>query len=95
YPLVANIGPKGPAVAALSAKAQRPIIFLDDSPTNLISVRDGGVATHIIHFIADLRFARLARDIAGIHLKTSDWRDAASFIDRALNEAEPETGSSR
>ncbi len=90
YPLVANTGPKGPAVAALSARARTPIVFLDDSPTNLVSVRDGGVATHIVHFIADLRFARLAGDIAGIHLRTSDWAEAAAFIDRALDAAQSE-----
>ncbi|MEZ5841162.1 MAG: hypothetical protein R3D02_12315 [Hyphomicrobiales bacterium] len=84
YPVVANDGPKGPAVTRLAAGAARPVFFLDDSPSNIISVRDAGAATHVIHFVADRRFFDLVDPIDGIALKSNSWPETGRFISDAI-----------
>ena len=94
-PLLTNEGPKGPAVAALAARAGirpephaasspelagRRVIFIDDAPSNLVSVRDHVPGAEIVHFIADDDLRRLAPDIPGTRLKTSDWRAVEAWL---------------
>lgn len=80
YPLLTNSGPKGGAVAALAAGRRAPVIFVDDSATNILSVRDSHATSTLVHFIADRRFFAGAGMIDGVALKTHDWRDAEAYI---------------
>ncbi len=80
YPLVTNSGPKGGAVAALAAGRRAPVVFIDDSPTNISSVRDSYALGTLVHFIADRRFFAGAGEIDGVALKTHDWHDAGAYI---------------
>ncbi|NRG19176.1 hypothetical protein HPQ64_15905 [Rhizobiales bacterium] len=84
FPLVTNSGPKGGAVSALAGGRRAPVIFIDDSPTNLRSVQSSYAGATLIQFIADERFFASADPIAGIHLKTNDWRQACNFIEELL-----------
>ncbi len=80
YPVVTNVGPKGPAVRTLYEATGAAVFFLDDSPSNLRSVRDLVPSADLIHFIADRRFFDLADEIDGVHLKANDWPTVADYI---------------
>lgn len=80
YQVVANTGPKGHAVAHLIKDRQAPVIFLDDTPTNVVSVAEHCPDVHIVHFMQDERFARHVPPIDGIALRTGSWRDAEPAI---------------
>ncbi|MXN64151.1 hypothetical protein GR183_04490 [Stappia sp. GBMRC 2046] len=84
FPLVTNSGPKGGAVSALAAGRRQPVVFIDDSPTNLRSVQSSYARATLIQFIADERFFASADPIEGIHLKTNDWRHTCTYIERLL-----------
>lgn len=85
-PLVVNDGPKGPAVARLAARVERPVFFVDDGPTNLASVRDHAAGVRLVHFVDDPRYFRLAPDVPGTWLKSRDWTEVADRIEVALRE---------
>ncbi len=89
-PVVTNTGPKGEAAALIAQRAGAPVVFLDDSPSNLVSVRDAVAACRIVQFVADPRFLALAPEIDGVALRTGDWREARRFIHTVL--AEPVAG---
>lgn len=87
--LITNDGPKGPIVArirerAMAANAPDTLIFIDDSVNNLESVRVSVPSAHLIHFIAHPKFRSLARDVAGVSLKTGDWLDVDRFANGLL-----------
>lgn len=84
YPVITNEGPKGPAVVHLASRTQAPVFFLDDTPTNIHSVLKALPGSHVIHFIADARFAELVEPIAGVRLKTSHWPEAHAYIGMAI-----------
>ncbi|AXS40875.1 hypothetical protein [Breoghania sp. L-A4] len=84
YPVLTNIGPKGPAVATLAGERREPIFFLDDSAGNVTSVRDHVDSAHLIHFIADARFFALAEPIDGVHHRSNCWRDTRRYIEGVL-----------
>lgn len=84
YPVVTNEGAKGPAVAALAARVRAPVVFLDDSPTNVTSVRDSVPDAQLVHFMADPRFFARVERIPGVHLTSNDWRAARAFIEDVL-----------
>ena len=58
YPVVSNQGPKGPAVEAITAGHDQPIIFIDDIPNYLRSVSDTCPKVTLVHFMQDDRFGR-------------------------------------
>ena len=87
FPVVANDGPKGPAVARLARRLARPLFFVDDGPINLASVRDHAAAARVVHFVDDPRYFRLAPDVAGTWLKTRDWREVTDRIEAAIDDA--------
>ncbi|PVB63449.1 hypothetical protein [Labrenzia sp. 011] len=85
YPVLANSGPKGGAVAALAAGRPGPFVFIDDSPTNHSSVHASLPSATQIQFVADARFRRSLRQEAHIDLVTGDWQETAAFIGGILN----------
>lgn len=80
YPLVANSGLKGPAMAAIAALGGRPVFFLDDIPHNLQSVNDAVNDVHLLHFVADPRLRKLVPAPKADHLSSGDWSHAAEHI---------------
>ncbi len=91
YPVIANHGLKGAAVAALAARAGRPVFFLDDIPHNIGSVRAAMPECICIHFIADPRLARLLPQAPGSDYRAEDWADIRRFIAARLDD--PSAGS--
>lgn len=87
-PVVANDGAKGPALAHLMARAATTrLYFLDDGPGNLASARDHVVGARLVHFIDDERYFHLAPTVPGTWLKTRDWREVVTRIERDLDTA--------
>jgi len=77
-PLITSSGPKGPAVQRLrdrsiGASSDGTVVFIDDSTQNLESVHAFVPEATLVHFIAHPDFRALARDVAGVSLKTGDW----------------------
>lgn len=84
FPLVTNSGPKGGAVAALSAGRKEPVVFIDDSPSNHASVNASLPASVQIQFIADPRFLQSMTAEDHVDLLTGDWQETATFIQAIL-----------
>jgi len=84
YPVVANVGTKGAAVAALAAATAAPTFFLDDIPRNIASVAEAAADVVRIHFVADPRLARLIGPAPDSHARLDDWPAAHAFIERHL-----------
>ena len=84
YPLVANIGKKGPAVAYLSNQLNAPIFFLDDIPNNITSVAELASAVSRIHFIADYRLREFLGQAEDADIRIDDWPGARRYIEESL-----------
>ena len=86
YPLVANIGVKGPAVRELAARAAAPACFIDDSPTHHASVASDAAEVFRLHFVANPRLAKLVDQAPDSHHRAWDWPAAQSAIETALTQ---------
>lgn len=89
YPIVTNRGPKGPAVHAFGQRTNQPILFIDDSPSNLTSVQSMVPDVGLAHFIAHRTLLEVAPDIDGILIKTGDWRDLGTCLTTWLATRKP------
>ncbi|MEJ0025407.1 MAG: hypothetical protein WDN01_05205 [Rhizomicrobium sp.] len=86
FPVVANSGPKGPAVRALTSRAATSF-FVDDIPQHLASVAEAAPDVFRIHLIGDERLKPLLPPAAHAHLRAGDWAEAGTFIHARLDEA--------
>lgn len=82
YPLLINSGPKGRAVAALAARTERPVVFVDDLLGNLDSVASEAPGVHRFQMVADPRLRLLAPAAPDRHPRIDDW--AALRLEIAL-----------
>ena len=80
YPVVANEGLKGPACELLADQVEFPIIFLDDIPFNITSVRRHVSNSTIIHFIGDARLAKMLPAAEGSDHRIDTWPEAHQVI---------------
>ncbi len=80
FPLVANSGPKGPAVKHLANHAAAATFFIDDIPQQLASSAECAPEVIRIHLIGDSRLKALLPPAALAHLYAEDWRAAGLFI---------------
>jgi len=84
YPLIANSGPKGPAVALLTEAIEAPSFFIDDGPNHHKSVAEHAGHVRRLHMIADARLAKLLGPAPHCHHRTDDWDAAAAAIESEL-----------
>lgn len=84
YPVIANEGAKGAAAAALSERTGNPVIFLDDLPPNISSVRRGVPDATIIHFIGDPRLAKLLGPAPDSDHRIDEWAGAQKIIEDTI-----------
>jgi hypothetical protein len=82
YALVANAGPKGPALAALSAGMNAPIAFIDDSPAQIESAAEHAAHIHRIHFAGCPVIKKVLPDVKCANATPDDWSGVASHVDR-------------
>lgn len=86
YPIVANSGRKGGAVARLVARMNAPVVFIDDIPHNIVSVAEEASEVIRLHFVGDARLARLLDISDGAHGRHDTWPEARSFIEDHLTQ---------
>lgn len=84
YPLIANTGPKGPAVAFMLRQTLSPAVFVDDIPHNHTSVAEMAPAVHRLHYIADTRLAALLGAAPDCHHRAESWPDMLAHIQTLL-----------
>ena len=80
YPMIATERSKGAVVAELAGRWNGPIIFVDDLPPNLASVRKSAPTTHLIHLMANEAFRPHVPALpTGAHA-AADWPHAETII---------------
>lgn len=85
YPLLANAGPKGPAVARLAARVDAPTIFVDDLAHQHSSVRNTAPSVLRLHFVADPRLAKLLAQATDSDQRLDDWTALRAAIEAHLD----------
>jgi len=80
YPLIANIGAKGPAVRALLGDTPRTAIFIDDIPHNHKSVAETSEAVLRLHFIAHPKLAALLGPAEYSDQRLNSWPEIEAAI---------------
>ena len=84
YPLLTTEMAKGPAVAKLRGSKGRPVAFVDDQPSNLISARNSVADAHLFHLMADNSLRAYLPPVPDDIVSVEDWREAAPKIASAL-----------
>ena len=89
YPMIATERSKGAVVSELSARWSGPIVFVDDLPPNLASVRKSAPTAHLVHLMANKVFRpHLPTLPTGAHT-AADWPDAEAIIAGIVGLARP------
>ncbi|TGQ72844.1 MAG: hypothetical protein E5V49_09685 [Mesorhizobium sp.] len=84
YPLLTTEMAKGPAVAKLRGKSGRPVVFVDDQPHNLTSVRESVADAGLFHLMADNSLRAFLPPVSEDIAVVQDWHEAAPRIANAL-----------
>ncbi|AZV22244.1 MULTISPECIES: hypothetical protein [unclassified Mesorhizobium] len=84
YPLLTTEMAKGPAVAKLRGKVGRPVVFVDDQPHNLASVRESVADAELFHLMADNSLRAFLPPVTDDVVVVQDWHEAAPKIASAL-----------
>ncbi len=84
YPVLANVGTKGEAVATLAGLIDAPVVFIDDVPQNIASVARLVDHVHRLHFVADPRLAALVAPAPESHARIDRWPEARCYIETWL-----------
>jgi hypothetical protein len=84
YPVMANVGGKGPAVADLVAGRGHPVVFVDDMPSHHASVADHAPQVHRLHLVADPSLRGLIPAAPAAHARIDDWAEALPYVRAAL-----------
>ncbi|RWE36381.1 MAG: hypothetical protein EOS79_26110 [Mesorhizobium sp.] len=84
YPLLTTEMAKGPAIAKLRGARGRPVAFVDDQPTNLMSARNSVADAHLFHLMADNSLRAFLPPTPGDIVSVENWREAAPKIAGAL-----------
>ncbi|HWA61053.1 MAG TPA: hypothetical protein VG939_06750 [Caulobacteraceae bacterium] len=84
YPLVIGSGPKGAPVAALNARTQGPVAFIDDLLPNLDSVAADAPDVSRFQHVADERLRPLAFTAPERHARIDDWPTLGAAVEAAI-----------
>ena len=79
-PLLANSGPKGPAVKALAKRAGGPVFFVDDIPHASCLGRGIGAGRRPHPFRGGRTVEATAAALAPCPSPCGDWRDVEAFM---------------
>lgn len=88
YPLIANEGAKGRAVAFLAAQVDAPVFFIDDAPSHHDDVALHADHVRRIHYVGNPRLAELIGPAQASHLRARSWEDIRRFIEDHLDGVE-------
>lgn len=84
YPLLTTEMAKGPAVAKLRGDSGRPVAFVDDQPSNLLSVGYLLPDAHLFHLMADNSLRAFLPPLPDRIAVVQDWHEATPKIARVL-----------
>jgi len=84
YPLLTTEMAKGPAVAKLRGRKARPVVFVDDQPHNLASVRESVADASLFHLMADNSLRAFLPPVPDDVIVVQDWHEAGPRIAGAL-----------
>lgn len=85
YPLIANQGAKGKAVAYLAACTKAAVFFIDDAPSHHDDVAEHANHVRRIHFVGHPRLAELIGPAEASHLRAFSWDEIRRFIEDHLD----------
>ncbi|MEO1773901.1 MAG: hypothetical protein AAFS07_03005 [Pseudomonadota bacterium] len=83
-PVIANVGGKGRALRMLAAKAAAPVIFLDDSPSQIASAARHAEGVHRVHFMGSPFIRPVLQPAEEADQLAHDWTGAEAMIRREL-----------
>ena len=84
FPLIANSGPKGPAVVELLRRVPGAAVFIDDIPHNHASVAKLAPEVHRLHYVADTRLAALLGPAPDCHYRATSWDEIQDHVSALL-----------
>lgn len=84
YPMIATERSKGAVVSDLSDVWKGPIVFVDDLPPNLQSVRISCPSAHLVHLMANEVFRPHLPPLPAGASPARDWSEAAQIIRRIV-----------
>ncbi|HUF85766.1 MAG TPA: hypothetical protein VMM59_00140 [Thermohalobaculum sp.] len=84
YPLVVNAGGKGRALRWLAARAEAPVVFVDDSPRQHESAARRAPEVTRIHFVGASHVRRMHVDSPAAHHRVEDWADCEAVVRACL-----------
>jgi hypothetical protein len=84
HPLLTTEMAKGPALARLRGDSGRPVAFVDDQPSNLVSAREWVPDIHLFHLMAETALRPLLPPPPDGAAVVDDWEEAMPLIARAL-----------
>ncbi len=80
YPLVANVGGKGRALAWLAERAGAPAAFVDDSPSQIASARRRASDVLRLHFVGAAFVARVIPHCPEADHRVPGWAEAEPLL---------------
>ena len=86
YPVVANTGLKGAAVRYMLPTPDHHVVFIDDIPHNLDSVRQAVPHATLVHFVADPRLAAMLDRAESCDHRIDTWPETSAIIHADLDE---------
>ncbi|MEM6548078.1 MAG: hypothetical protein AAF713_10085 [Pseudomonadota bacterium] len=84
YPMVANSGGKGRAVAWIAETVGAPTAFVDDSPPQIVSVAKHAPDTLRIHFVGATYVREVAETPAEARARAVDWTVCEALLREGL-----------
>ena len=85
YPMVVNAGGKGRALGWLAARAEAPVVFIDDSPRQHESAARRAPDVTRIHFVGASHVRRMLVDSPAAHHRAEDWAACEAVIRQTLS----------
>ncbi|RFC65260.1 hypothetical protein DYI37_05315 [Fulvimarina endophytica] len=92
YPMIATERAKGGVVAELQARWSGPIVFVDDLPPNLQTVRRSAPTVHLVHLMAHDGFRPHLPALPSGTLSARDWPHARNLIGSILRDGSDADG---
>jgi hypothetical protein len=83
-PVIANTGGKGRALAMLAARADAPVAFVDDSPSQIASAARHAPEVGRVHFRGSPFIRGVLPEAPEAHATADDWAACEAAVRRAL-----------
>ncbi len=85
YPMVVNAGGKGRALSWLRARAEAPVVFIDDSPKQHESAARRAPEVTRVHFVGASHLRRIGVESPAAHHRVEDWAACEALVRSELS----------